>query len=49
LQCGRWKWVDQNIVFSKVGIFDFELTDEEVAQINALDKNHRFGYDPVMV
>jgi hypothetical protein len=29
--------------------FDIELANDEVALIDGLDKNHRFGYDPMMV
>lgn len=43
------KSTNQARIISNAEIFDFELTDEEVAQINALDKNHRLGYDPMLV
>lgn len=29
-------------------IFDFELTDNDMKAINALDHNHRLGYDPML-
>jgi methylglyoxal/glyoxal reductase len=43
------KSTNQARIISNSEIFDFELTDEEVAQINGLDKNHRLGYDPMLV
>ena len=43
------KSVNQARIISNSEIFDFELTGEEVGLIDALDKNHRFGYDPMMV
>jgi methylglyoxal/glyoxal reductase len=43
------KSVNQARIISNADIFDFELTNEEVALIDGLDKNHRFGYDPMMV
>jgi len=43
------KSVNQARIISNSEIFDFELTAEEVALIDSLDKNHRFGYDPMMV
>jgi methylglyoxal/glyoxal reductase len=43
------KSVNQARIISNAEIFDFKLTAEEVALINGLDKNHRFGYDPMMV
>jgi diketogulonate reductase-like aldo/keto reductase len=43
------KSTNQARIISNAEIFDFELTTEEVAQINALDKNHRLGYDPMLV
>ncbi|NLU39820.1 MAG: aldo/keto reductase [Bacteroidales bacterium] len=30
-------------------IFDFQLTEEEMSQINSLDCNLRYGYDPMLV
>ena len=43
------KSVNQARVEMNADIFDFELSDEEMAVINALDCNHRFGYDPMQV
>lgn len=43
------KSVNQARIISNADIFDFELTADEVALIDGLDKNHRFGYDPMMV
>jgi diketogulonate reductase-like aldo/keto reductase len=43
------KSVNQARIISNAEIFDFELTMEEVAAIDALDCNHRFGYDPMLV
>jgi diketogulonate reductase-like aldo/keto reductase len=43
------KSVNQARVISNSEIFDFELTTEEVAMIDSLDKNHRLGYDPMLV
>jgi methylglyoxal/glyoxal reductase len=43
------KSVNQARIISNTEIFDFELTNEEVAQIDTLDCNHRFGYDPMLV
>jgi methylglyoxal/glyoxal reductase len=43
------KSVNQARIISNADIFDFGLTNEEMAQIDDLDKNHRFGYDPMMV
>ena len=34
---------------SNADIFDFELSNEDMEAINALDCNHRFGYDPMLV
>ena len=52
LQCGVStipKSVNQARVESNADIFNFELTDDEIDAINALDCNHRFGYDPMLV
>jgi diketogulonate reductase-like aldo/keto reductase len=43
------KSINQSRIISNAEIFDFELTPEEVLQINTLDCNHRFGYDPMLV
>jgi len=43
------KSISQSRIISNADIFDFELTAEEVLQINTLDCNHRFGYDPMLV
>jgi methylglyoxal/glyoxal reductase len=43
------KSTNQTRIISNSEIFDFELTAEEVLLIDGLDKNHRFGYDPMMV
>ena len=36
----------QSRIVSNVEIFDFELTDVEMQQIDALDQGHRVGPDP---
>lgn len=43
------KSVNQARVESNADIFNFELSDFDMAAINALDNNHRFGYDPMLV
>ncbi|MDA3929877.1 MAG: aldo/keto reductase [Prolixibacteraceae bacterium] len=43
------KSVNQARIEANANIFDFELSDFDMKAINALDKNHRFGYDPMMV
>ena len=43
------KSVNQARVDSNADIFNFELSDFDMAAINALDNNHRFGYDPMLV
>ncbi len=35
-------------ILSNADIFDFELTDEEMAQIDGLDRNYHLGVDPHM-
>jgi diketogulonate reductase-like aldo/keto reductase len=40
------KSVKKERIISNADIFDFELIPEEVAQIDALDKNERTGPDP---
>ncbi|NLV83867.1 MAG: aldo/keto reductase, partial [Spirochaetales bacterium] len=36
---------EQRIIENSL-VFDFALTQEEMAQINALNQNQRFGSDP---
>ncbi len=43
------KSVKEERIISNANIFDFELSDADMAQINALDCNTRFGYDPMLV
>jgi methylglyoxal/glyoxal reductase len=43
------KSVKEERVISNANIFDFELSVDEMARINALDCNTRFGYDPMLV
>lgn len=43
------KSVDQKRIESNADIFDFEISSDDMAAINALDCNHRFGYDPMLV
>lgn len=40
------KSVRKNRIFSNADIFDFELTEEEVLQIDALDRDDRIGAHP---
>lgn len=43
------KSVHRERIIENAAIFDFTLTDAEMAQINALDKNTRVGADPLHV
>lgn len=43
------KSANQARIGSNADLFDFELTSEEMAQIDALDQNHRYGFDPMNV
>jgi diketogulonate reductase-like aldo/keto reductase len=40
------KSVRRERIVSNADIFDFELTAEEMADIGAMDENHRYGMDP---
>lgn len=40
------KSVHQDRIVSNADVFDFALTDEEMAQIDGLDENHRYGPHP---
>lgn len=40
------KSVHENRINENKNIFDFELTDKEMDQIDQLNKNERFGPDP---
>ncbi len=40
------KSVNETRIRENAAIFDFSLSEEEMDQINKLDKNHRFGPDP---
>ena len=40
------KSVRESRIIENADIFDFDLTDSEMNQINKLDRNHRFGPDP---
>ncbi|MBG9589782.1 aldo/keto reductase [Cytobacillus firmus] len=40
------KSVKKDRLRENADIFDFELTEDEMRQINALNNNHRFGADP---
>jgi methylglyoxal/glyoxal reductase len=43
------KSVKKDRILSNADIFDFELSVGDMEQIDALDHNHRFGYDPMLV
>ena len=43
------KSVSQARIDANAEIFDFELSNFDMAAINALDCDHRFGYDPMSV
>lgn len=43
------KSVKKERIISNADIFNFELAPEEMDTINKLDRNHRFGYDPMLV
>jgi diketogulonate reductase-like aldo/keto reductase len=43
------KSVSKGRIEQNADIFDFELSDEDMAAINALDHNHRLGFDPMLV
>ena len=43
------KSVNQARIESNSEIFDFELSAEDMSQIDALDRNQRFGYDPMLM
>jgi diketogulonate reductase-like aldo/keto reductase len=43
------KSTNQARVEANADIFNFELTNEEMSIINNLDRNLRFGYDPMLV
>jgi methylglyoxal/glyoxal reductase len=40
------KSVKEHRIKENADIFDFELTEEDMAKLDALNKNHRFGPDP---
>ncbi len=40
------KSVHENRIVANADVFDFELSPEDMAAIDALDKGHRFGPDP---
>jgi diketogulonate reductase-like aldo/keto reductase len=40
------KSIHENRIRENSGIFDFTLSEDDAAKINALNKNHRFGPDP---
>jgi len=40
------KSVNEQRIIENADIFDFELSAEDIAQIDALNENHRFGPDP---
>lgn len=40
------KSVHENRIIENAGIFDFELTDEDMEKVDAMNENHRFGSDP---
>ncbi len=40
------KSVNKDRIFSNADIFDFELSEEDIKRIDALDKNERVGPDP---
>jgi diketogulonate reductase-like aldo/keto reductase len=43
------KSVNKKRIEQNADIFDFELSGEDMAAINALDHNHRLGFDPMLV
>lgn len=43
------KSVDQKRIESNANIFDFVISSTDMAAINALDSNHRFGEDPMLM
>lgn len=43
------KSVHRERIRENAAIFDFALTEAEMAQVNALDRNHRIGADPLNV
>ena len=40
------KSVRESRIIENANVFDFELNAEDMAKIDALNKNHRFGPDP---
>ena len=40
------KSTNQGRIQENFNVFDFELSAEDVAQIDGLERNHRFGPDP---
>ncbi|HKM93133.1 MAG TPA: aldo/keto reductase [Prolixibacteraceae bacterium] len=43
------KSINQQRIEDNANIFDFELSSDDMIAIDALDRNHRFGYDPMRV
>ena len=43
------KSINQQRIEDNANIFDFELSSDDMIAIDALDRNHRFGYDPMLV
>ena len=41
------KSVKEHRIKENCGIYDFELSSEDMRQISELNKNHRFGPDPL--
>ncbi len=41
------KSVRESRIIENANVFDFELTAEDMAKIDALNKNHRFGPDQI--
>ena len=40
------KTIEQDEMVQLSNVFDFELTNEEMSRIDALNLDYRYGYDP---
>ncbi|HPR32971.1 MAG TPA: aldo/keto reductase, partial [Prolixibacteraceae bacterium] len=43
------KSVKRDRIVSNAALFDFELSENDMLRIDSLDRNQRFGYDPMLV